>query len=181
MEEILLVVNENDEVIGRETREKCHAGEGLLHRAITVFLFNNKGELLITQRSAFKTLWPGGWDTSCSTHVYEGETSVQAGERRLLQELGITSTLKHLLTFHYQVRFNERSSENEMCALLVGAYDGVVSPNAQEVSGYRWIDINHPPIRANRRMDFQGSNEDDHGYTPWLKIALQKYLEYSTT
>ena len=168
MEEILFVVNKNDEVIGRETREKCHAGNGLLHRAITVFLFNNNGELLITQRSGKKTLWPGGWDTSCSTHVYEGESYEQAGERRLLQELGVSCSLKHILTFQYQVRFNENSSEHEMCALLVGAYDGVVKPNPNEVSDYRW-------------MTLETVRTADSSYTPWLTIALQKYLEYSTS
>lgn len=164
-----MVVDENDEVVGTKTRAECHAGDGILHRAITVLLFNSKGEVLITRRSQMKTLWPGFWDTSCSTHVYPGETYEQAGERRLPQELGIESKLTMVTKFVYHTPFGDVGSEYEMCALLVGVYNNVITFNPEEVSEIAWI---QPP----RSVEEITQQKD---YTPWLVAGLEKYLEYS--
>ncbi len=168
-DEMLLTVNENDEVTGTKTRTECHAGDGILHRAITVLLFNSKGEVLITRRSQSKTLWPGFWDASCSTHVYAGETYEQAGERRLPQELGVESTLTLVTKFLYHEPFGGAGSEYEMCGLLVGACDELIVANPEEVSEIRWIAL------PRSLQEIQQSKY----YTPWLSAALQKYLEYS--
>lgn len=169
MEEKLLIVNGKDEELGEELREKCHSGEGILHRAIAVLVLNRKKKLLITQRSKFKKLWPKFWDNSCCTHVYKDETYEQAGERRLLQELGFTSKLKLLLKFQYQVRYREVGFENEICALLIGQYNGKISPNPKEVADYKWIS------KKELREDIDKNPEK---YTPWLKIISKKYLKH---
>jgi isopentenyl-diphosphate Delta-isomerase len=168
MEEKLLIVDEKDNIIATETREKCHSGDGILHRAITSFVFNDKGQLLITQRSNLKKLWPGSWDTSCSTHVYENETYEKAGERRLPQELGFSCKLKFLLKFQYQVKYKDIGSENEVCALLIGKYNGQITPNPQEVMDYKWI----PADKLEEAI-----SKNPEKYTPWLKIALKEYLK----
>lgn len=167
MSEQILVVNEHDEVIGLETKEKCHVGNGILHRGITIFVFNEKGEILLTRRSAMKKLWPGFWDSSCSTHLHQGETNEQAGERRLNEEIGFSCKLKAILKFKYQVKFKNIGSEYELCHLLIGDYAGEVKPNPDEVAEYKWVnleqlknDINNPDI------------------TLWLKIAFEEYLKY---
>ncbi|MDO8667773.1 MAG: isopentenyl-diphosphate delta-isomerase [bacterium] len=167
MNDQIITVNENDEVTGSDTKENCHAGNGILHRAITVFIMNGKKEILITKRSALKKLWPGFWDASCSTHIRKNETVEQAGEKRLPEEIGFSCKLKSILRFQYQVNFKNIGSENELCYLLIGGYDGEVKPNPAEVSEYKWLSleqlknvINNPDI------------------TPWLKIAFKKYLEY---
>ena len=120
----LLLVNKKDEVIGFETKEKCHAGKGILHRAFSVYLFNNKGQLLIQQRSKFKKLWPLYWANTCCSHPRKNEGYVGAGERRLKEELGIISPLKMVGKFQYQVRYKNIGSENELCAILIGEYNG---------------------------------------------------------
>ena len=170
-EEMLLTVNEDDEVTATMTRTECHEGDGILHRAITVLLFNSRGEVLITRRSQSKTLWPGFWDTSCSTHVYPGETYEQAGERRLPQELGIETKLTLVTKFLYHEQFEVAGSEYEMCGLLVGACDESIVANPQEVSEIQWIALPHS------LQEIQQSKE----YTPWLSAALKQYLEYSIT
>lgn len=165
--EKILVVNERDEVIGLETKEKCHAGNGILHRAITIFIFNGQNEILLTKRSAAKKLWPDCWDTSCSTHLRQGETNEQAGEKRLSQEIGFSCELKSILKFQYQANYKNIGSENELCHLLTGYYLGEVKPNPNEVAEYKWISVE------------QLKNEIDRtDITPWLKIAFEKYLAY---
>ena len=167
-EEFLIVVDRNDDAIGTQTKEECHRGEGILHRAIAAFVFNGKNKLLIAQRSKSKILWPEFWDASCCTHVYPGETYEQAGERRLWQELGFSCKLRFLTKFRYQARYEDSGSENEMCALLIGRYNGKVKPNPEEVASYKWVDIDD--LREN--MD---GNSDE--YTPWIRIALAEYLK----
>lgn len=167
MGEQLLVVNSDDEVIGIESRERCHAGDGILHRAITTFIFNARGQLLLAQRSALKALWPEFWDASCSTHVYEGETYEQSGERRLPVELGFSCKLKFFFKFQYQVRFGDSGSENEMCALLVGHYDEEIAPNPLEVKSIQWVSLE----------ELAKEIDDGKVYAPWFQIAFKKYLE----
>jgi len=166
MNEQILIVNKNDEVIGLDTKENCHLGNGILHRAITIFIFNDKNKILLTKRSVLKKLWPDFWDTSCSTHVRQDETHEQAGERRLKEELGFTCKLKSILKFQYQAKFKNIGSENEICALLIGNYTGDINPNPDEVSDYKWISVEQLKKEIN-----------SPDITPWLKIAFEKYLE----
>lgn len=166
MNEQILVVNENDEVVGLDTKENCHLGDGILHRAITIFIINDKNEILLSKRSVLKKLWPDFWDTSCSTHVRQNETHEQAGERRLKEELGFSCKLQLVSKFQYQAKFQNIGSENEICALLVGNYTGSINPNPDEISDYKWVSVE------------QLKNEiNDKNNSPWLKIAFQKYLE----
>lgn len=166
--EILLVVNEQDEVVGTETREKCHEGGGILHRAVTVFIFNDEGKVLVAKRAKQKLLWPGYWETSCSTHVYENESYVEAAQRRLPQELGFSCKLKYIFKFVYQAKYKDVGSEHEVCAVLIGKYNGKVSPNEQEVSDYKWVSLDE------LRQDID-KNPDK--YAPWLKIVMTKYYD----
>jgi len=166
MNDQILVVNKNDEIIGFDTKENCHFGNGILHRAITIFIFNDKNEILLSKRSATKKLWPDFWDTSCSTHIHQGETNEQAGEKRLSEELGFSCKLKSILKFQYQAKFQNIGSENEICYLLTGNYTGDIRQNFDEVSEYKWISIDQLRKEIN-----------DINNSPWLKIAFQKYLE----
>ena len=170
MNEQILIVNGNDQVVGQDTRENVHFGNGILHRAITIFIFNDKKEILLTKRSFSKKLWPDFWDTSCSTHVLQNEAYEQAGERRLYDELGFSCKLKLISKFQYQAKFKNIGSENEICALLIGNYAGDINPNSDEISNYKWIGI--------EQLKNEINNAD---ISPWLKIAFEKYLGYSAT
>jgi len=168
MEEILTLVDENDNEIGRETREKCHLGRGKTHRAITVFLFNDKNSMLIQQRSQKKLLWPRYWDCTVATHVYPNETYEDAAERGLKQELGIAASVEKILAFTYFAPFGKHA-ENEYCVLLVGRYSGVVTPNPNEVSSFDYLSLQKLREEVSRKGE---------AYTPWFKIALEKFLKH---
>jgi len=171
MEETLMLVDENDNEIGRGTRENCHTGKGKMHRALVVFLFNKRKMLLIQQRSQKKQLWPGTWDCTVATHVYPNETYESAAQRALKQELGISATAKRLLAFTYFAPFNNHA-ENEYCTLLVGEYEGKVNPNPKEVSNSSYASL--PALR-------EKIAKEPEKYTPWFKIALEKFLKHPYT
>jgi isopentenyl-diphosphate Delta-isomerase len=86
-EEIFDVVNERDEVVGRETRRRVHQ-LGLMHRAVHVLVFNRRGDLYLQKRSMLKDNWPGVWDSSSSGHVDSGEDYDACAIRELGEELG---------------------------------------------------------------------------------------------
>jgi isopentenyl-diphosphate delta-isomerase len=168
MEEKITVVNKDDKIIGFENKEKCHSNNGILHRAVTIFIFDKNNQLFITKRSKFKKLWPQFWETSCSTHLHPGETYEQAGKRRLARELGFSCKLKILLKFSYKAQYKNIGSENEICPLLIGRYDDKITPNRKEIADYKWVTVNKLKNEIDRNPE---------EFTPWLKIAFQKYLE----
>lgn len=159
----LILVNEKDKAVGFATKDKCHQGKGILHCAFSVYIFNEKGELLIQQRSKEKKLWPGFWSNSCCSHPRKSESCKKAGERRLKEELGFSSPLKLLDKFQYQAKYKNIGSENEICAVLVGQHQGEVKPNPKEAAAFKWIDLTalKKDIAKNPKK-----------YTPWLKIGL---------
>ncbi|HUI85821.1 MAG TPA: NUDIX domain-containing protein [Nitrososphaerales archaeon] len=165
--EILVLVDEHDNELGTQTREKCHLGEGLRHRAYVVFLFH-EGKLLLQQRSGEKLLWPSYWDVSFTSHVYPGESYMHAARRKGAQELGAHfEELEDVYSFVYKVPFG-RYSENEFCRLLVGRFDGVISPNPREIMDTKYVRL--PELRRELR-------ERPERYTPWLKLAFDGFLK----
>ena len=99
-DEKLILVDENDNEIGYETKEKCHNGNGILHRAFSIFIFNRNNELLIQQRDLSKRLWGGYWSNTCCSHPRQGESYPVATQRRLEEEIGIKTPLQYLFRFH---------------------------------------------------------------------------------
>ena len=162
----LIIVDKKDKQIGKEEKLKVHK-QGILHRAVTVLLFNSKNEVLITKRSEKKLLWPGYWECSCSTHVYEGESYKKAGERRIKEELGISTSLKYLLKFYYKAKYKDVGYEHEICGLVVGKYDGKINPNPEEIADYKWISLDE------LKQDIEKNPEK---YAPWLKIVFEKFM-----
>ncbi len=163
----LLLVNKNDEVLGFKDKESVHK-EGLLHRAFSVYIFNNKGQLLIQQRSKLKPLWPLYWANSCCSHPREGEDYERAGERRMKEELGFEVPLRQVDKFVYKRKYKNAGFENEVCAVLVGQYDGKPNPDSKEVAGYKWID------EDKLLSEFKIHPKE---YTPWLKIGFKRYIK----
>ena len=164
--EMLVLVDENDNEVGTDTRENCHRGAGKRHRAYTVFLFHD-GRLLLQRRSPKKLLWPGGWDVSFTSHVYPGETYAGAAARKGVQELG--ARFPPLRDVHSFVYFAPQgaNAENEFCRLLVGDFDGKVAPNPEEISEVRWARIG----------DVAADLERNPGaYTPWFKLSMEGFL-----
>lgn len=166
-EEILILVDENDNQLGTETRENCHLGDGRRHRAYVVFLFH-EGKLLLQRRSRSKLLWPGFWDVSFTSHVYPGETYLQAASRKGVQELGAHfETLKDVYSFVYKAPFG-MYSENEYCRLLVGPFDGRIRPNPDEIMDTKYTGL----LELQKEL-----REHPQRYTPWLKLALDGFMK----
>lgn len=164
----LLIVDKKDKFLRYGSKERCHQGQGILHRAFSVYVFNNKGQLLIQKRSKHKLLWPFYWANSCCSHPRKGEDYVDAGERRLKEEFGFTCPLLTTDKFEYQANYIDVGSENEMCVILVGEYNGKIKPDPQELSAYKWVNP-HKLL-----LDFK---KNPHKYSPWLKIGLKRLLK----
>ena len=166
-QEILVLVDDNDNELGTDTRENCHAGKGKRHRAYTALLFH-KGRMLLQQRSMKKLLWPGAWDVSFTSHVYPGETYQQAASRRARQELD--AAVGELADVHSFVYFAPQgaNAENEFCRVLVGDFDGKIRPNADEMMSVRWVTVGEV------RSDL-ASNPS--AYTPWFRLTFEGFLK----
>jgi isopentenyl-diphosphate Delta-isomerase len=167
-QEILILVDDDDNEIGTDTRENCHAGRGKRHRAYTVFLFHG-GKVLLQQRSPQKLLWPGAWDVSYTSHVYPGETYQQAAARKAAQELNATvGDLQDVYSFVYFAP-QGANAENEFCRVLVGKFDGKFSPNPDEMAAVRWATLDEVEADLRSRPD---------SYTPWFKLSLKGFLKH---
>ena len=103
----LILVDENDKETGSCEKVDCHVGQGKLHRAFSVFLFNPEGKILLQQRSQNKMLWGGYWANSCCSHPRHGENTDDAAIRRIQEELGVNCELQYLYKFVYHAEFGE--------------------------------------------------------------------------
>lgn len=158
--EELLLVDLRDDTIGHATKARCHDGDGLLHRAFSLFVFNHRGELLLQQRSAGKRLWPLYWANTCCSHPRRGETMAEAVERRLYEELGIRCRLDYLYKFVYQAHFGTIGAEYEYCWVYHGISSDSVRPNRNEVADWRYVS----PAALDADL-----LQQPRMYTPWLK------------
>ena len=164
-EEKLIVVDQQDNIIGYENKMKCHEGEGILHRAFSILIFNDEKKLLLQKRSRKKLLWPLYWSNSVCSHPRPGESYKEAAMRRLKEELGFATALTLLYKFQYQARFENIGAENEICCVYIGKANGTVRANPEEIAEWKYIDpnilnnhlINHPQL-----------------YTPWFKIEWDR-------
>lgn len=171
-DEPLILVNEHDREVGFASKQRCHEGEGLLHRAFSVFLFDADGRVLLQQRADGKLLWPGFWANSCCSHPRRGETVELAARRRLAEELGVEAELEALFTFTYHARFRDLGSERELCWVLAGRLFGEPNPNTNEVAGCRLVTPSELDIELATRPDL---------YTPWLHLEWPRARGYSST
>lgn len=167
MEQAVLV-NEKDEEVGLEEKVSVHLDNGKLHRAFVAFIFNDKKEILIAQRSTEKMLWPLFWDSACASHPRKGESYEDAGERRLKEELGFYCELEAVDKFQYQEKYKDIGSENEVCTTLIGRYNGKIEPNKEEIAETRWISL------KDLNEDIEKNSEK---YAIWFKIALGRLIK----
>ena len=165
MDEYVILVDENDNPIGKEEKVKCHLPNGKLHRAFTALIFNNEGKLLLTKRSDKKMLWPGYWDGTVASHPRESETYVSSAERRMPEEIGIDCKMNYMNKFEYHVPYKDIGSENEICGTLIGIVDDFDETCLikDEISEIKWIDPDELKNELEQNMDV---------YCPWMVIAL---------
>ncbi len=166
-DELLIVVDENDNIIDYKSKDICHQGDALLHRAFSIFIFNENNELLLQQRSSEKPLWPKYWSNSCCSHPRKGESRDEAANRRLYEELGISADLGHVYTFNYFAPYSDQGAEREVCAVYVGYFTGQLDVNETEVADTEWIGIDE--------LTESIKNSPDQ-YTPWFKMEWERLL-----
>lgn len=163
--ERLILVDENDNEIGTISKADAHDADGTLHRAFSLFIFNDKGELLLQKRSKEKRLWGGYWSNSCCSHPRAGEEMDEAVQRRLEQELGINANLDYVYKFIYQADFDDTGAEHELCWVYVGTSNDAVHANQAEIDEWKWIsrDVLEAEIAGNPNQ-----------FTPWFKLEWER-------
>jgi isopentenyl-diphosphate delta-isomerase len=164
----LILVDERDNTIGSCEKVDCHLGDGLLHRAFSVFLFNPAGQLLIQRRSQHKMLWPLYWANSCCSHPRTGEDTDDAAHRRIYEELGVKAELRYLYKFVYQAKYENVGSEYENCWVYFGEFDGKLSIDSNEIADYRFV----TPAELSTELDANPAI-----YSPWLKLEWATICE----
>lgn len=168
MKEKVILVNENDEKIGLMEKIEAHE-KALLHRAFSVFIFNEKNELMLQQRAAHKYHSPLLWANTCCSHQRDGESNVAAGKRRLMEEMGFECEIKEVTSFIYKAPFDNGLTEHELDHVMVGHYNGDPVLNSDEVEAFKWMSL------AEVKEDMRVNPEI---YTAWFKIIFDKYYEF---
>ena len=158
----LILVDAADRDVGALSKARCHEGQGVLHRAFSLLIFNPAGELLIQQRSAAKRLWPLFWSNSCCSHPRSGETMEAATRRRLREELGIACPLQFLFKFQYQAQFDATGSEHELCSVFIGCCADSIAINPEEILACRWV--------APHVLQAELASPEGPKFTPWFKM-----------
>lgn len=167
-EELVILVNQNDQQIGLMPKLEAHQ-KAVLHRAFSVFILNDKNELMLQQRAAHKYHSPLLWTNTCCSHQREGESNLEAGNRRLYEEMGFTTELKELFSFIYKAPFDNGLTEHELDHVMIGYYNAEPIINPEEVESWKWMDID------NVREDMQAHPEV---YTAWFKIIFDKFYHF---
>jgi isopentenyl-diphosphate Delta-isomerase len=162
-EEVILV-NEKDEPIGVMEKLEAHQ-KALLHRAFSVLVYNGNGQMLLQKRAFTKYHSPGLWTNTCCSHPRVGETVMQAGHRRLQEEMGFDTELTYHSNFIYKVAFDNGLYEHELDHVLIGNYNELPSFNTDEVCEVAFRDIN---ILQNDILN------NPNNYTEWFKIIFKQ-------
>ena len=168
--EYVILVDTADSELG--TMEKMEAHEkAVLHRAFSVFIFNDRGELMLQQRAAHKYHSPLLWTNTCCSHQRQGESNIQAGKRRLQEEMGFEVDLEEKFHFVYKAEFDNGLTEHELDHVMVGYYNEKPIINPEEVASWRWIDMEV------LQKDMKDNPQD---YTVWFKIIFDRFVEFLT-
>ena len=167
-EEEVILVNENDEQVGVMPKLEAHE-KAVLHRAFSVFILNDKNEVMLQQRAAHKYHSPLLWTNTCCSHQRVGETNIQAGTRRLREEMGFVTDIKELFHFIYKAPFDNGLTEHELDHVMIGYFNQEPQINKEEVASWKWMST------QDVKNDISSSPEL---YTEWFKIIFQKFDHY---
>ncbi len=168
MEEMVVLVSKNDEVLGQMEKMAAHEN-GILHRAFSVFLFNEKGEILLQKRAARKYHSPGKWTNAVCSHPRINETYLEGAQRRMMEEMGIEAELEEKFHFIYKAEVGNGLYEHELDRVFTGIYNGPFELNPDEVEAVRYISM--------RNLELEMKANPDH-FTEWFKIILKEYQHH---
>lgn len=167
-EEHVILVNESNEQIGTMPKMEAHE-KAVLHRAFSVFIMNEKGETMLQQRAADKYHSPLLWTNTCCSHQRVGESNIEAGKRRLQEEMGFKSELRELFSFIYKAPFDNGLTEHELDHVMMGNYNEEPVLNADEVADWKWM---QPEAIKNE------ISESPEKYTAWFKIIFERFYDH---
>ncbi|QRM87915.1 isopentenyl-diphosphate Delta-isomerase [Lacinutrix sp. WUR7] len=168
IEEQVILVNENNEQIGLMPKLEAHE-KAVLHRAFSVFVFNDANELMLQQRALGKYHSPALWTNTCCSHQRDGETNIEAGKRRLQEEMGFVTELEESISFIYKAPFDNGLTEHEYDHILIGKYNQEPSVNADEVAAWKWMPL---------EMVKEDIANQPGLYTAWFKIIFDKFYQH---
>ena len=164
-EEQVILVNEKDEKIGLMAKMEAHE-KALLHRAFSVFIFNDKNELMLQQRAAHKYHSPLLWTNTCCSHQRDGESNIEAGKRRLQEEMGFVCEIEEKTSFIYKAPFDNGLTEHELDHVMVGHFNESPVINIDEVESFKWMTLEEVKNDMKLKPEI---------YTEWFKIIFEKY------
>ncbi len=168
VEEQVILVNENDEPIGFMNKLEAHE-KALLHRAFSIFILNNKNEIMLQQRGHQKYHSPLLWTNTCCSHQRKGESNLAAGNRRLYEEMGFQTELKELFHFIYKAPFDNGLTEHELDHVMIGYFNEEPQINDYEVESWKWMGIDAVK---------EDMVQNPSLYTVWFKIIFEEFYHY---
>tara|TARA_B110000238_G_scaffold192291_1_gene227474 strand:- start:1356 stop:1871 length:516 start_codon:yes stop_codon:yes gene_type:complete len=168
MKEEVILVDTSDNPIGTMPKMEAHE-KAALHRAFSVFIINNEGQLMLQQRALHKYHSPGLWTNTCCSHQRLGETNLEAGARRLQEEMGFETPLEELFSFIYKAPFDNGLTEHELDHILLGYYDAVPEINEEEVASWKWMDLEQVAEEKKTKPE---------NYTVWFKIIFDRFYKH---
>ncbi len=167
-EEKVILVNELDEQIGLMPKLEAHQ-KAILHRAFSVFIINDDKEIMLQQRAHHKYHSPLLWTNTCCSHQREGETNIQAGTRRLFEEMGFKTNIKKLFHFIYKAPFDNGLTEHELDHVMIGTYNENPIINPEEVEDWKWMKVEEVKKDMIVRPEI---------YTVWFKIIFDQFYHF---
>ena len=168
MKEEVILVDTNDVPLGTMPKMEAHE-KAILHRAFSVFILNKEGQLMLQQRALSKYHSPGLWTNTCCSHQRLGETNIEAGTRRLQEEMGFKTPLKELFSFVYKATFDNGLTEHEFDHVILGYYDSEPIINHEEVTNWKWMNLEETIKEIKTTPD---------NYTAWFKIIFDRFYNH---
>ncbi len=164
----VILVDEEDNPVGVMEKIEAHKRGGVLHRAFSILIFNDKGQLMLQLRGRKKYHAGGLWTNTVCSHPRPGEDTLAAAHRRLVEEMGFDTELMEVGSFIYRAEVGNGLTEYEYDHVIVGFYNGEPKPNPEEADGWKWMDFVDVLEDVERRSKI---------YTPWFRIMLEKMGE----
>lgn len=164
MRQEVILVDNKDRQTGTMEKMEAHI-KGMLHRAFSIFIFDEHGKMLLQQRAMNKYHSGGLWTNACCSHPSPGELTHEAALRRLKEEMGFETALSPMFHFTYEARFNNGLIEHEYDHVLYGKYDGIIEPNTDEVMNYKFKTIDEIKKEIEKHPE---------KFTAWFLIAFPR-------
>lgn len=164
----VILVDGNDNQIGIEEKIKAHSNGARLHRALSIFVFNKKGETMLQRREAHKYHSQRKWSNTCCSHQMPGEDSISAAHRRLKEEMGFDCEMREVFTFKYHADVGNGLTEREYDHIIFGFYNEEPRPNKNEVEGWRWVSLERLKEEIKKNPE---------AFTPWLRLMVDKVID----